>query len=85
MDTWKKVIDYNVPIQGKKQCDNYNKMLKEMSHDGQFTPIKPTEEHIQILTEQLAKGIWDVAQAGGLYVGDGVKVKIELEYDPEDK
>ena len=81
----KKVIHYNVPIQGKKQCDKYNKALKELSHDGDYSPIKPTEEHIQIISQKLAEGIWEVARAGGLYVGDGVKVKIEIEYDEEDK
>lgn len=82
---WKKTLDYNIPMQAQKDCDKYNKMLAEMSHDGHFTPIKSTESHIEILVNKLVEGIWDVAEAGGMYLGDGVKVKIELEYDPEDK
>ncbi|UGO50648.1 hypothetical protein PQE68_gp057 [Bacillus phage vB_BanS_Sophrita] len=82
---WKKNFHYNIPIQGQKQCDKYNKMLAEMSQNGDFTPIKSTETHIQILAEKLAKEIWSVARAGGMYLGDGVKVNIEIEYDPEDK
>jgi len=81
----KKVIEYNIPIQSQKDCDNYNKMLKEMSHDGHYTPIKSTKAHIEMLTTQFIEGIYDVIEAGGAYLSDGVKVKIEIEYDPEDK
>jgi len=81
----KKIINYDIPMQAQEDCDKYNKMLKEMSHDGQFTPIKSTEDHIEIIVTQFIEAIWDVAEAGGAYLGDGVKVKIEIEYDPENK
>lgn len=82
---WKKTLNFNIPMQDQKNCDKYNKMLAEMSHDGQFTPIESTEKHLEDLVVELYNAFWSVAEAGGKYLGDGVKVKIELEYDPEDK
>lgn len=84
-DEDKKIINYNIPIQSQKDCDEYNKMLKGMSHDGHYTPIRSTKSHIETVTTQFVEGIYDVIEAGGAYLSDGVKVKIEIEYDPEDK
>jgi hypothetical protein len=80
----KTVIEYDLPIQSEEQCEKHNKMCREMFGE-QFTPIKPTEEHIEILINQLYKTIEKVGDEGGWYVGDGIRVKIELEYEPEDK
>lgn len=80
----KTVIEYYIAIQGKEDCERQNKMCKEMFGDD-FTPIKPTEEHIDILFEKLNETIEKVGDEGGWYVGDGIKVRIELEYDPENK
>ncbi|MDS7057193.1 hypothetical protein NXG04_07825 [Klebsiella pneumoniae] len=80
----KTVIEYNVPIQGKKQCDKYNAMCQEM-WGADFTPIIPTQQHIGILLQKIEDAIWKVGKDGGMYLGDGIKVKIEIEYDPEDK
>lgn len=80
----KKIIEYNIPVQGQEQCDRHNKMLKEMFGD-ETTLIKPTEDHIDILFDIFNEAIQEVGDAGGWYVGDGIKVKIEIEYEPEDK
>lgn len=80
----KTIIEYDLPIQGKERCEEHNKMCREMYGD-KFTPVKPTEEHIDILFDKIYKAIEKVGDAGGWYLGDGVKVKIELEYEPEDK
>jgi hypothetical protein len=84
MSDWKKVIEYDIPIQGEEQVEKHNKMCREMFGD-QFTPLKSTEAHVDILIDKLYEAIDKVGDAGGWYVGDGIKVKIELEYDPEDK
>jgi len=81
----KKLIFYNIPIQSQKDCDEHNALLKELAHSGHFTPIESTKAHIEILATQFVEGIYDVIEAGGAYLGDGVKVKIEIEYDPENK
>ena len=81
----KKVIEYNVPIQDQKDCDEQNALLKKLSHDGDYTPLESTKTHIENVATQLIEGIYDVIEAGGAYLGDGVKVRIELEYDPENK
>jgi len=80
----KKVINYDIPIQTQKDCDEYNAMCQDM-FQGNFTPILSTKKHIEILSTQMIEGIYDVIEEGGAYLGDGVKVKIEIEYDPENK
>ncbi|AYP68153.1 hypothetical protein PQE75_gp021 [Bacillus phage vB_BcoS-136] len=80
----KMVIDYDIPIQGKEQCDEHNKMCEEM-FGSKFTMIKPTEDHIDDLIQKLYEAIEKVGDDGGWYLGDGIRVKIELEYKPEDK
>lgn len=80
----KTIIEYDIPIQSEEQCDEHNKMCREMFGEN-FTPIQSTHKHIDILFEQLYKAIDKVGDDGGWYVGDGIKVKIELEYDPENK
>lgn len=81
----KVVITYNLPIQGEEDCERQNKICEELAGKDQYTPILPTEAHIDILFEKLQDAIEKVGDDGGWYVGDGIKVKIELEYDPENK
>jgi len=80
----KTVIEYDIPVQDEEQVEDYNKKCEEMFGD-QFTPLKSTDEHVGILIEKLVDAIEKVGDEGGWYVGDGIKVKIELEYDPENK
>jgi hypothetical protein len=81
----KVVVEYNIPIQGEEDCEKQNKMCAEMFGKDQYTPVQSTEAHIDILFEKLQEAIEKVGDDGGWYLGDGIKVKIELEYDPEDK
>lgn len=80
----KTIIEYNIPIQGEEDCKKQNEICKEMFGE-YFTPIIPTEEHMDILFEKIQEAIENVGNEGGWYIGDGIKVKIELEYEPEDK
>lgn len=80
----KKIIEYLIPIQGKKDCEKHNEMCKEMFGES-YTPIKPTEDHIEFLIERLYDTINEVGADGGWYVSDGIRVKIEIEYEPENK
>lgn len=81
----KTVIEKFIPIQGEEQCEKHNKMCLEMFGEDRFTPVKSTEEHIEDLILDLYNKISDVGDDGGWYVGDGIKVKIEIAYEPEDK
>jgi len=76
------IIEYDIPIQDEEQCEEQNRMIKSL---GGTHLLKPTEEHIDILFEKINNAIEEVGDNGGWYVGDGIKVKVELEYDPEDK
>lgn len=72
------VIDYNIPINpSKEMLDKYNSELG--------TNLLTTEEHAINLLEQIADSIEKVGNEGGWYVGDSIRVKVELEYEPEDK
>lgn len=44
-----------------------------------------TENHINELFDMLYSAIEKVGDEGVWYIGDGIKVKIELGYDPENK
>ena len=78
----KKTIEYSIPIQSKETVDN--KMCEEMFGDN-FFPYLSTEEHIEILGNKLIEAIQLVGDDGGWYTGDDINVKIELEYEPENK
>ena len=53
----KTVIEYLVPIQSDKDVSEYNAMLREFCGNGNFTPCKTTDEHVEILINQLAEAI----------------------------
>ena len=80
----KKIIEYIIPIQDKEEVDRVNKMCREMFGDN-FTPYLTTEEHIDILVDKFLKAIITVGDDYGWYCGDDIKVKIEIEYRPENK
>jgi len=80
----KNIIEYDIPVQDEEQVEEHNKMCREMFGE-QFTPLKSTEAHMDILFEKLEDAINKVGDEGGWYVGDGIKVKVEIEYDPENK
>jgi hypothetical protein len=80
----KTIIEYYIPIQSEERVTESNKKYKE-AFGNDFEPFKSTEEHINILLDNLLETICKVGDAGGWYWGDDIKVKIELEYEPEDK
>lgn len=70
-------FEYDVPIQEKEKCEEINKALG--------TDFKSTEEHMEILIKKICDGIYEIGDAGGWYLQDGIKVRVEIEYDPENK
>lgn len=80
----KKVIVYDIPIQSDEHVEEWNKKCEEVYGD-KHIPYKSTDEHTDILIGKLYDAIEKVGEEGGWYVGDGIRVKIELEYEPEDK
>jgi hypothetical protein len=73
----KEVIEYDIPINDKEECERINKSLG--------TNFRSTEEHIEELFNLFQDAIYKVGDKGGWYLGEGIKVKIELEYEPENK
>ena len=79
----KEIIEYEIPIQDQEHVDKWNKKYsKEFDN---FEPYKSTEDHIIILGNKFLGTINRVGNDGGWYIGDSIKVKIELEYKPENK
>ena len=83
----KKIIEYNIPIQDKKHIDDFYKMCKQLLGED-FEPTEKyltTYEHIEVLMDKLYAAIENIGEENGWYIGDDIKVKIELEYKPENK
>ena len=83
----KKIIEYNIPIQDRKHIDDYYQMCKKLLGEN-FKPTEgylTTEEHIEVLVDKLYEAIENLGEENGFYIGDGIKVRIELEYQPESK
>lgn len=83
----KKIIEYNIPIQDKKHIEDYYKMCKKILGND-FEPKEKfltTDEHVDILINKLYEALEEIGEDNSWYVGDGIKVKIELEYEPENK
>ena len=83
-DGWKKAFEYLIPIQNEEQVEKHNEMCREMFGD-KFNHLKSTDEHIDILLDKLVEAIEKIGDDGGWYIGDGIRVKVEIEYEPEDK
>jgi hypothetical protein len=83
----KTIIEYNIPIQDKNHIDKYYEMCKKLLGDDFELPEKylTTQEHIDVLFDKLFEAITKLGDKNGWYIGDGIKVKIELEYKPESK
>ena len=79
----KQIIVYDIPIQDRERVDEWNEKFSKAFND--FEPYKSTEEHIYILMNKIYNAICKVGNDGGWYIGDEIKVKIELEYVPENK
>ena len=77
MNEDKSIIQYDIPVNAKEECDRINKSLG--------TSFRSTEEHIDELLERICDTIYEVGDKGGWFLGDGIKVKVEIEYDPENK
>ena len=74
----KKVIDYCVPVNPDQET--LDKKNKEWG-----TNFRTTDDHANELLDILWKAIDEVGDAGGWMIGDAINVKIELEYEYEDK
>lgn len=79
-----KTIEYYIPITTQKRVDEYNKnMFGTFGED--FIPALTAEDHMDILIDKLFTAVEEIWEDGGGYYGDDIKVKIELEYQPESK
>lgn len=80
----KTTVEYFIPIQSAEYVAEINARYKEVF--GNVTlQYKSTDEHVDILIDKLLDAISEVGDAGGWYRHDGIEVKIEVEYVPEDK
>ncbi|PJZ18734.1 hypothetical protein CEW46_26945 [Bacillus cereus] len=70
-------LEYDVPIQSNEDIEKYNRELG--------TNFKSMEDHVLEMLVKVNDLVYDCAEQGGNYIGDGVKVKVVVEYDPEDK
>lgn len=71
-------IDYLLPING-----TYGELLIRNKRNG--TSFRTFESHFEELLNMIDEKVEAVGDSGGWYVGDGIKVKVEIIYEPEDK
>jgi hypothetical protein len=71
------VKTFNIPIQGKKKCEEFNKEYG--------TEYKCTDEHLDDMIEELYKMLEKVGDKCGFYLGDSYEIEIKVKYCPEDK
>lgn len=75
---FKQSIEYLIAINGdEKQVSEKNEKCG--------TVFKSTEEHYDTLMDKVENVIHEVGDQGGWYIGDGIRVKVEVEYEPENK
>jgi hypothetical protein len=74
----KKTLEFDIPVNDDEQVEKYNKLYGV----GSFIT---TEEAIHKMLYDIYCSVVDVMNEGGNFIGDGVKVKVDLEYDPENK
>lgn len=71
-------MEYIIPIQPNDE--KLARLNKELGVD-----FKSTDWHLNNMLGQIVEQIEKCGGEGGWYVGDHIKVKIEVEYCPEDK
>lgn len=80
----KTTVEYFIPIQSAEYVAEVNARNKE-AFGNNAIQYKSTDEHVDILIDKLLEAIDKVGDAGHWYLHDGINVKIEVEYEPEDK
>lgn len=76
MSEIKKELKFNIGFEDQEDCDRLNK---------EGFNFKPYEEQITDMCHKIIDGVYEVAEAGGFFMYDGVKVKVTLEYEEENK
>lgn len=72
------VLEYVIPLNpDTKRLEKYNKEYG--------TDYKSTVEHVNILIDKIYDAIEQVGNEGGWYIGDTIRAKVQLHYEPEDK
>lgn len=71
------MIEVIIPINNQEDCDRINKNLG--------TNYKSTEEHIADFYNALYEKLMECGDNGGWFIGDSIKIKVSMEYEPEDK
>lgn len=70
-------LEYSIPIQTDEKVNTINKEWG--------TNYKTTGWHIDNLLEEVEALIEKCGSEGGWYVNDAIRVRVEVEYIPEDK
>lgn len=75
----KQELEFSIGFEDQADCDKVNHLMKE---DTKFIPY---EEQVIKMCHKLIDAVHEVGEAGGLFMYDGVKVKITVEYEEENK
>ena len=73
----KRTLEFDLPVYEDERVKEVNKNLG--------TEFKTFDEAIKDMVVSIYNEVHNVGNEGGWYIGDGIKVKVEIEYEPEDK
>ena len=71
------IKEYNLPINDEKIVKQYNKEFD--------TESKSFEQHVEKTLDDILDTIIKLGKDNGFYLNDTIKLKVEFEYQPEDK
>ena len=69
--------EFYIPIQDKERCEELNSKFG--------TDYKSTEESLDEVFEEMWELIMNCGDEGGWDIGDDIKIKLTVEYEPENK
>lgn len=75
----KQELEFSIGFEDQDDCDKVNHLMDE---DKKFIPY---EEQVMKMCHDLIDAVDAVGKAGGSFLYDGVKVKITVEYEEENK
>ena len=74
---FKIIKEYNLPINDEKIVKQYNKEFD--------TEFKSFEQHVEKTLDNILDTIMKLGEDNGFYLNDTIKLKVEFEYQPEEK
>lgn len=81
----KRKFEVTIPLRDDEEVERWNALGKSLYGEDGYTHTYTTRECYDALERQLMEEFSNVCKAGGSYVDDRVRIKVEIEYVYENK